>query len=322
VIRGLQETNMYRNVLVPLDGSPFAEQALPLALSIARRSGAALHLARAHVPGAPLYTGSELVSDFTLDAAIREQETTYLAELVKRVTSAAAVMSAASVTPAALLIDGPVADAIHEHALAAGADLVVMATHGRGPLSRFWLGSVADQLIRKLPMPILLVRPHDSEADLAADVVLKWILIPLDGSELAEQILAPAIALGTLMHAKYLLLSVIEPVILPDVRLAGNAVGGADFKLLKKIHDETQAYLDRVAQRLRGQSLHVQTRVIVNRPAAAAILEEAHTRAIDLIASETHGRGGLTRMLLGSVADKVVRGATRAVLVQRPMVGK
>jgi nucleotide-binding universal stress UspA family protein len=296
---------MYRNLLVPLDGSAFAEHALPIAASIARRAGATLQVVRAHVPIASLYSGSELVADMTLDATIRENETTYLDGVVKRLVEI--VPGRVSRT----LVDGLVADALNEQALAAAADLVVMATHGRGPLSRFWLGSVADTLVRHLPMPILLVRPQEETPNLANEVTVRRILIPLDGSDLAEQILGPATELGSLTQAEYTLLQVIEPFVPPPHQLPG--------PLFDQLAREAQMYVDGVAERLRGRSLRVETRVVVNRFAAAAILEDARDHATDLIALETHGRGGVARLLLGSVADKVLRGALTPVLVHRPL---
>jgi nucleotide-binding universal stress UspA family protein len=100
------------------------------------------------------------------------------------------------------------------------------------------------------------------------------------------------------------------PVIVPDVHLGGNAVSGLDPALLRALHPEAQAYLARMAARLRACSVRVQTRVITNCRVAAAILEEAGAQAMHLIALATHGRGSLARLLLGSVADKVVRGAS------------
>ena len=296
---------MYRSLLVPLDGSAFAEHALPFASSIARRAGATLRVVRVHVPVASLYSGNELVADLTLDAKIRENETAYLDGVVKRLAEIVPV------PVSRILVDGPVADALREQSLDSAADLVVMTTHGRGPLSRFWLGSVADTLVRHLPMPILLVRPQEEAPTLAAEVTLRRILIPLDGSDLAEQILGPATELGSLTQAEFTLLRVVEPFMPPPHQLLG--------PLFDQLARKAQIYVDGVAERLRGQSLRVETRVVINRFAAAAIMEEARVRATDLIALETHGRGGLGRMLLGSVADKVVRGALTPVLVHRPL---
>jgi nucleotide-binding universal stress UspA family protein len=88
---------------------------------------------------------------------------------------------------------------------------------------------------------------------------------------------------------------------------------------LRKAETEGQSYLDSVAHQLRARSFQVNTRLIVNRPAAVAIAEATTTSSIDLIALETRGRGGMARLMLGSVADKVIRGAPSAVLVHHPV---
>lgn len=88
-----------------------------------------------------------------------------------------------------------------------------MTTHGRGPVSRLLLGSVADRLVREVPIPVLLVRPHEAAPDLASEPVLRHILVALDGSALAEQVLEPVVALGTLMQADYSLLRVYGPLV-------------------------------------------------------------------------------------------------------------
>jgi nucleotide-binding universal stress UspA family protein len=174
---------MYRTVLVPLDGSAFAEHALPLALSIAGRAGATLRLVRVHVPAATLYRNSELAANLDFDTRVREEERAYLDEVSARLAQACGLR------PATALLDGRIADVLCEQGVSAGADLVVMATHGRGPLSRFWLGSVADELVRRLPTPLLLVRPGETAPDLAHPPAVRHVLIPLDGSAQAEGIL-------------------------------------------------------------------------------------------------------------------------------------
>jgi nucleotide-binding universal stress UspA family protein len=199
------------------------------------------------------------------------------------------------------------------------ADLVVMTTHGRGPLSRAWLGSVADQLVRSLAVPILLVRPRETASELRGEPALRHILIPLDGSALAEQMVRPAVALGTVMQADYTLFQVV-----PHVRLPGFDPTGSELSetteppLLGQHRREAEYYLDQIADGLRAQGRRVQTRVVVHPHAAAAILEEVQARGIDLLALATHGRGGLPRLLLGSVADKVLQGAAIPVLLYRP----
>jgi nucleotide-binding universal stress UspA family protein len=302
---------MFRTVLVPLDGSPFAEQALPLALSLASRSEADLHLARVHqFPLRPLQ-GDELTLDPVLDDRLREAAREYLAGAEERVQPLLPrrVRSA--------LLEGAVADCLRRHAGEIGADLIVMTTHGRGPLSRLWLGSVADTLLREVALPVLLVRPQHPAAEPAAPVVSR-VVVPLDGSDLAEAILEPAAALGSAFDAEFTLLRAVEPVIVADYHAGGNALVGLEPGLLRKVRDAAELYLEGVAIRLRARGLRVRTRVTVERPAAAVILDEAGARPGQVIALHSHGRAGLSRLLLGSVADKVIRGAACPVLVQCP----
>ncbi len=152
------------------------------------------------------------------------------------------------------------------------------------------------------------------------------MLIPLDGSELAEQILEPALALGAATQAEYTLLRVVKQMAAASYDPASGRVSGLRESLLKQMQvmdrqqwTEAQEYLERLAGGLRARSLTVQRRVIPHEQPAAAILDDAQKNAADLIALATHGRGGLKRLLLGSVADKVVRGAATPVLVYRPV---
>jgi nucleotide-binding universal stress UspA family protein len=298
---------MVLSILVPLDGSAFGEQALPLALAVARRARARLQVVHVHDPGA-----DRLLTYYTLDPRVKESERAYLAAVDRRLADRAGV----AVDTA--LLGGPVADALQEYAAASGADLVVMTTHGRGPLTRFWLGSVADRLVRLLPLPILLVRPREDAPPWEDPPALRRVLIPLDGSGLAERILEPALALGDLMRAEYTLLRVVQPVPPLGLGFPGSVPYVREPSAPQPTLGEARAYLDGVAKRLRARSRTVHTRVLVAPQAAAAILDEARAEGSQLLALATHGRGGLKRLLLGSVADKVLREASIPVLVQRP----
>jgi nucleotide-binding universal stress UspA family protein len=237
----------------------------------------------------------------------------YLDGVVKRLTEIVPVPVSRA------LVEGPVAEALHDHAASATADLVLMATHGRGSLSRLWLGSVADKLVRCLPMPMLLIRPQEQAPDFTLDRAFQHILVPLDGSELAEQALGPAVALGSLMGADYLLVRVVDPLEPAGRDAQGFMISGLAPEGLLRLKHEAEAYLERMAENLRARSLRASTRVLVSSQAALAILEQAAIPPNDLIAMETHGRGGLTRLLLGSVADKIIRGSLTPVLVHRPL---
>jgi nucleotide-binding universal stress UspA family protein len=302
---------MFRSIVVPLDGSSFAEQALPLAQGLARKTGGTLHLVRVH----GLYAFSDpryswLPYDPALDAQCKEQELAYLEEIARRAAEEAPLATTSTV------MSGMVADGILSHAQSKAADLVVMTTHGRGPVSRAFLGSVADELMRRVSTPVLVVRPQQLEPDKLAQAELRQVLVPVDLSPLAEQILEPVLRLARLTGAAITLLNALEPPHYhgPD---AGPVALGAALAHEQRHAEEAGAYLERLADRLRGQGLVVRTRLVRGQHAATAIVEESGA-GYDLVALSTRGRGGVKRMLLGSVADKVVRGASIPILVYCP----
>jgi nucleotide-binding universal stress UspA family protein len=303
---------MYHSLLVPLDGSTFGEQALPLALSLARRAGATLNVVQVHVPFALMSADSIAPGTYEAEAKVRDQERAYLDGIVQRLTTGSSV----PVTSA--LVEGPgVAELLNGHAAVTKADLIVMATHGRGPLSRFWLGSVADELVKRATTPLLFVRPQETAPDYTAEPVLRHLLVPLDGSLLAEHVLEPAIALGRWMQADYTLVRIYGPLVDTGLDpLSYSLVGGFEPSD-EQLRAEANDYLNRVAERLQQQGINVQTHVALGPHPASAILDTAQRLGVDLIALATHGRRGLPRLLLGSVADKVIRGASTPVLVQR-----
>jgi nucleotide-binding universal stress UspA family protein len=313
---------MFHSILTPLDGSPFGEHALPLAAAIARGSGATLRLLHVQQPLAAVHPERPLFQEHaTLEPGVGARRGGGVAYL-KTVTDRLPALPAGRV--GRIVAEGEVSDAIAEQAKHFAADLVVMSTHARGPLGRFWLGSVADALVRAQPAPVLLVPPHEEAPDLHKEARLQRILVPLDGSQLAQQMVRPAADLAGAMSAEILLVRVVAPILVPS--LVGE--GGVDMGLVEELErlDEeekrwcrlAEKYLDYIAAPLRERGLKVSTRVVLNEHPAEAIRETAEEEGIDLIALATHGRSGLSRLILGSVADKVVRGGSLPVLVQRP----
>lgn len=302
---------MYRTIMVPLDGSTLGEYALPTALMIARRERATLHLVHVCVVSAPpQMRGLAFDKD---EHSLQARSQMYLDDLAGALTERWEVPIVTSV------LDGPVAPALRSYATATGAELVVMTTHGRGAVARAALGSVADELVRSLTVPLLLNRPGDEALDLldsAHERACQRILIPLDGSTLAEAALEPAVALGALFGAEYTLLQAIDPPMLGYALTAHAA--GIDPAALEVWRGEALAYLRHVAGRLRARGLRVATEVVFGH-APLAITDYTRSHEIDLVALATHGRGGVTRVLLGSVADALVRSSNAPVLVSRPM---
>jgi nucleotide-binding universal stress UspA family protein len=316
---------MYKTVLVPLDGSQFSEHALPLALDVARKAGGTLRLTHVQLPMASVYSEAPLFLEDEVEAHLAERERSrwqgYLDGVAGRVRQAAP-----GVAVATIIQQGEPAETLQRDAEAAGADLVVMTTHARGALGRLWLGSVADELLRHLRVPLLLIRPGNGTPDLTAHALPRQIVVPLDGTPLAEQMIRPAAELGKLSGAGITLLRVIKPV----VALTPQPVGGASMgqmaaelvERLRTVQDslrkEAIAYLESVARPLRAEGLHVLTRVALEEQPALAVLHEAEAQGAGLVALATHGRRGISRLVLGSVADKVVRGAQFPVLLCRP----
>lgn len=311
---------MYRTLLVPLDGSPFAEHALPSALAIARQARAEVRLVSVVTPLAEAYVEGLYFSTADLQTQLTSQQEAYLNKVAGNLRDRAEVAVRTEV------LHGEVAATLNGLIDSGGVDLVVMATHGRGALGRFWLGSVADEMLRHVTVPMLMVRPHEGTLDLAQAPPLGKAVVALDGTSLAEQILEPAVAVAALMpDACVTLMQAIHPVVpinaTPDVaeteREARHLMGQVQ-QLQSKVREDAGQYLEDVAKKLRERGLQVRTEVVVEDQPASAILHEAEREKAGLIAIATHARSGLSRMVLGSVADKVIRGAHVPVLVYHP----
>lgn len=310
---------MFKSILVPLDGSTFGEHALPLALTLAKSAKAKLTLLHVHAPLKAVYLEGAAFLDESIEDDIKKQQQTYLQMVKDR------LQDIAECEIETRLAEGEIASTIASQASAHGNDLVIMTTHGRGTMGRFWLGSVADELIRQVPMPLLLVRPHEDKVDLSKGAEIKHILISLDGSDLAEHIIEPAISMGEMLGADYTLVRIIKPVMPLDAPVEAATATQAVQAILQKVdaiqqqlQDEAKQYLEKIAEKLRKRGLSVTTRVDVEDQPGLAIVKESQRPDVDMVALETHGRSGLSRLFLGSTADKVVRGVDVPVLLHRP----
>jgi nucleotide-binding universal stress UspA family protein len=212
-------------------------------------------------------------------------------------------------------LEGGAGPALCEEADRIEADLVVMATHGRGAMGRLWLGSVADYMVRHLSVPVLLVHPDRLEP--ATEPRLHSILVSLDLSRESEAILQPVERLAQLTEGHVTLVHIVEPII-GTVGIGMPFAAPVPIELFEEQRTAAQRKLDRIADELRNRGLSVSARIIDAANAAVGLLEVLGEKGYDLIAMTTHGRGGVRRLLLGSVADKVIRGAAKPVLVIRP----
>ena len=301
---------MYKTIMVPTDCSGFDREAIRVALRIAQKSEAKLRLVRVLTTGAYFGAGDG-VDEFRATAAnVKRDRDNALSELY---ALAAECRREADVDVTVTLETGPVADALEGYAKRNDVDLVVISSHGRGGFSRLSLGSVADSLIRRTTVPVLIVKPAASYLNPQVRGAFKRIVVPLDGSPLAEQILRPIITLAVLDDSEIVLLSIVK---------RANANQGSDGARNAPWWEthvaEAKAYLARIAQHTRASQLSVLTDVIVGDDIPEEIAAYAGRENADLIAIATHGRGGLSRVLKGSVADSLTRAARNCVLVFHP----
>lgn len=305
-------------ILVPLDGSAFAERALSIATTVARHAGGTVQLVRVfdefHEMEISL-TPDDLMVEARKAVEARARE--YLASIVNALGEAGVSADAEVRTG---LPDLEILDA----AGALEADMIAMATHGRGGFDRAWLGSIADRVIRHAEVPILLVSRHqkrhleeeESPATRWAPPDIRTVIIPLDGSELARNALVPATALGDAFGADYILFRSIPRHPLPYPYATGGLPPAAS-NLGEEHLADARRELEEDAARLREAGYSVTVQIVKGDTPTEGLLGLAREPGA-VIAMATHGRGGLRRALLGSVADKVIRRAPCPVLLVRP----
>ena len=297
---------MFKKVLVPLDRSPLAEHAIDRAIAIATASQAALDFVLVHKTLSYTSIGFD-------GAEAQAVERQYLESIVADVSARTSL----SVTHA--VMTGDIVDAICRRIEDVNADLVVMASHGRTGASRAWFGSVSDGVIRQSLVPVFVLRTTDGAPTQATTP--SRLLVLLDGSAHAAEVLPAAVDLRACLDANLTLLRVIEPI-------AATAPAGdsrfdyvppiVDADATWRLADEATAQLAETARRLRDATdTDVNFEVVVGASASTAILDFIGAHDIDGIAMSTHGRG-LSRLLVGSVADDVLRGSGLPMLVYRP----
>lgn len=288
---------MNRTILTPLDGSRLAERALPYVRLLATADGARVVLLRV-VSAAVLPFGDAADAQ----ARVIHEAEAYLAGIGATMVDQANVDTVVRVgDPGESILDE-----IHRRS----ADLVVMSTHGHSELGRLAYGSVADQVMRRSAVPVLLV-PEACQSSWPVDRAPR-ILVPLDGSELAATVVPPTLELAELLRAEVWLVQAVVP---PSYAYADVTA----YVLYDPAADqrEAHAYLDSVAAGLRAVGQMVRTIVASGFP-VPTIVAEARKQGADLIAISTHGRGGVSRLVMGSVATGVVQRAPVPVLIMHP----
>lgn len=302
---------MYKMIMVPTDGSGFDREAIRVALRIAERSQAAVRLVRVHSTAAAFGKGRSPEAATVSAEMLGEERSRILSELH---SLAAECRNTSDAHIGVALEDGPVPDALETYASRNEVDLIVISSHGRGGITRLSFGSVTDSLIRHTTIPVLVVKPHASYLNPGADELFRRIIVPLDGSSLAEEILPGVVALAKLDTARLTLLTVLVPRTSLQKASVGEKAPWWDSDIAT-----AQAYLYRIAAQLREDGCLTTTHVAIGENVGPVIADYASEVRADLVAIATHGRGGISRALRGSVADVVTRTGTTSMLVFRPI---
>lgn len=312
---------MFTRIMVPLDGSARAERALPVAANIAKATGGAVILTRVEtIPMQYAPAGVPAVVpplDVEAMEAERAEFVTYLSDL------AGSIAQLSNVPTEKVVLTGSPAQSILAVVSTARADLVVMTSHGRTGFSRWLLGSVAEQIAHYAPVPVLIVREQSQAlAGQPGDMEhLTRVLVPLDGSPLAEAALEPAAKLAAAISSEPALhlVLVVSPYEAIETHMPeALAVNGA------------KEYLGKIAERMKQEhpGLSVTWSVGAGLDVAETIIRIAERGddtegagvfgGCDVIAIATHGRTGFARWALGSITERVLHGTKLPLLVVRP----
>ncbi len=318
---------MFQKILVPLDGSDRAEQAIPVAAKIARSTGASLVLLR--VVTAPIdFAWYSMESPGMMQAALDadiDKAKTYLAGLIASETLK-------GITTSSEVIPGEPAHSIFPVAEGQHVDLVIMCSHGDTGMKRWMMGSISQKVARHSPIPVIILRQGTGTLSNLHPAGMRpvRIMVALDGSELAEATLEPAAFLSAALSApaqgELHLTRVLA--IAPDSAYDG-------FKDLitaerEKMVVGAKAYLQNITQRitqgdLAKLHLSITSSVIVSSDVADTLINVAETGeetenlpTSDVIAMATHGRSGPQRWMLGSITERVLSATRLPLLIVRP----
>jgi nucleotide-binding universal stress UspA family protein len=291
---------MYSKILVPLDGSTLSEGILPYVRSFARVVHASVELLHVDDPAQP------------------RADVPAIQEYLKKIAA-----SFSGITDVKLTVElGKPADMVVDRAAGQPHTLIAMATHGYSGTQRWLLGSVAEKVLHGATNHLLLVR--SAGGDTSGEARLKTVLVPLDGSGLAEKVLSTVTNLAACLELEAVLVHVLVRFYFgsPDSFLPMFGVNIPNQQeLWAQAGSEASQYLANKVEQLRAQGLPQVSSVLIEgtaEGAAAAIVDLAKKSSDNLVALSTHGRSGIGRWLLGSVTERVVRHTNNPVIVIRP----
>ncbi len=296
-------------VLVPLDGSALAEQAIPYAAVLAG-PGEEITFVQVAPPPEPIVDPVRGKLPLT-DQDIARYEDRIRAGLATIARRWQAVVPRVKLEVAF----GDPAEEIIRLAEHDRYDLIVMASHGRGALGRWTFGSVADRVVRSSTVPVMIVRPQDAPVEIGMAQIHRFI-VPLDGSELANRVLPLVERLAQRLRHPVMLISVVPPTdeLLGPAALAAFVSGDAVRRQREEIEARMRQAQEAAAARLEAAGIPTERRIVEGQP-YAMIADAAQPG--DVIVISTHGYSGIKRWVLGSVAEKLIRLAGAPVIMMR-----
>ena len=300
---------MFKVIMAPTEGSDNERAAISVAVKLAQRFHADLRLVR--VAAAPLVIETIGQTPLMINGQTMLDER--LARLHKLEALGTECRALGEIRVMTALEDGPVAPTLSEYAGKFKVDLIVMSSHSRGGVKRIALGSATDYLIRHTNIPVLVVRPSASFIVATPEQTFSRIVVPLDGSALAEEILPEVAALAARLKSTVSLLQVLTPATYSQKEIMQPGLPWWDTDIAV-----ADAYLAGAAHYLTEQGLTVSKDVILSDDVATAILDFSTRTRADLIALATSGSGGMSRFVFGTVADEVTRKATSSLLLFHP----
>ena len=301
---------MYRRILVPLDGSALGERVLSYVRLLGKRLGSPISLLMVVERPAPSVSADlnpALYQHMTLKYKVKKARE-YLGWVATGLRDEGLEVSS-------VVREGKPVAHIVEEADREPETLIALSSHGRSGLSRFWLGSVTDHVLHHTDKPLLIVGPHDPNAEVG-EVRLEREIIALDGTGVAEQVLPHAVMVAKALELKTTLVRVTPAAGLYYYPEAKEQDGESDIP--GDLDTRALGYLDEVRDFLRRQSVRsMEDHVLHGYPVSTTLISFARENPGSLLAVATHGRSGLTRGLLGSVVDNLIRLSGHPVLVLR-----
>ncbi len=295
---------MYNKILVPLDGSERSERVLSPARSIVEALKVEVELLQVIDPNVVTAFSDPEHGRYVdqVDSSIRNNSINYLERIANSFPDPSKVTCSAEL--------GNAAEVITDKAAAYPGTLIAMSTHGRSSVQRWLLGSTADKVLHAAAhIPLLLVRATDHTPLLSEATLLKKIVVPLDGSQLAELTLPHVVELAKNLGLEVVLVRVFDPLSQGHMPYVEH--------IREKMREEAKAYLELKVRELESEGLKDVSYLVLQGNAATKIVDITQATHDNLIAICTHCRSGIGRWVLGSVTDRVVRYSGNPVLVIR-----